>query len=44
VTSAVPGLPSLTLPGAGSSPLVDVPSGTVPLDACLPPLATVGDC
>jgi hypothetical protein len=44
VTSAVPGLPRLTPPGAGSRPLLDVPSGTVPLDACLPPLATVGNC
>jgi hypothetical protein len=36
----VPGLPSASPP---STPL-KVPSGSLPLNACLPPLATVGDC
>jgi hypothetical protein len=33
-------VPSLTLPGT----LLNVPSTDLPLDACLPPLATIGDC
>ena len=37
LTSAVP---SVTLPGT----LLNVPSTDLPLDACLPPLATIGDC
>src|SRR3954454_14093555 len=35
-----PGLPTASLP----STVLKVPSGSLPLNACLPPLATVGDC
>jgi hypothetical protein len=45
VPRSLPGsLPNVPLPGSSSSPLLDVPGSSVPLDACLPPLVTVGDC
>ena len=45
VPQSLPGsLPDVSLPGASSSPLLEVPGSAVPLDACLPPLVTVGDC
>jgi hypothetical protein len=37
-------LPTVTLPGTGSGPVVDVPVPDAPVDICLPPLATIGDC
>ncbi len=45
VPRSLPGsLPNVSLPGSSSTPLLDVPGSSVPLDACLPPLVTVGDC
>jgi hypothetical protein len=43
--TSIPGLPlpSVTLPGTGSGPIVHAPSDDLP-DICLPPLATIGDC
>jgi hypothetical protein len=40
----LPSLPSVSLPGASSGPVTDVPNGSLPADLCLPPLATVGHC
>ena len=47
-TPSIPGLPlpSVTLPGstAASEPVIEVPPVVPGVDACLPPLATIGEC
>ena len=48
-TPSIPGLPlpSVTLPGStatSSGPVVEIPPVIPGVDACLPPLATIGEC
>jgi hypothetical protein len=48
-TPSIPGLPlpSVTLPGStgtSSQPVIEIPPVVPGVDACLPPLATIGEC
>jgi hypothetical protein len=48
-TPSIPGLPlpSVTLPGStgtSSAPVIVIPPVVPGVDACLPPLATIGEC
>ena len=48
-TPSIPGLPlpSVTLPGStgtSSAPVIEIPPVVPGVDACLPPLATIGEC